>query len=1113
MIKSELRVLAVIVVIAISLIGFFWWLGNKASDQKISRQKELELSRTSAAGWDAVGAVIDADTGTVVADARLQAWNRNSIRPRDRSQGMLQARTGKDGSFRFCNVPFPELEIESSDNYYYLDGPPVAAREPEPPPAGTDEAATPETPGDSPAPAAPIALKMKRGGMIAGTVLDGEKRVCPSALVLIEEQAAPTDRTESSPRHHGATRIIRSDKTGAFRFRRLPAGRTQRVTAFHPDWAVSPTVKVNVRAGETAPLSLTLEKGILLSGRVVDAANRPVADAVVFPCGPTPERLKTKKMFPLSPEEGIEAGLAVMTGRDGSFRLTLSPPAAGKEQSPTLFLAARTDGSLTGYSKKIPSAKGDNPHAAMMIALPQSGTIVGLVQKGEADPLAGVIIRAAAVHDGEVFSATARSDAGGAFRLAPLPAEAAATLTFRAAGMPEKVLAGIKPGEKPLTVTLNEGGSLKGTVQSAAGTPVAAFRVFLKQAGSRAGGIRTCQGRQGSFVFGSLTPGAWDLTISAEGFETETLRKVAIEAGKETAAGAVTLNGTRLVSGTVTNAADGKPQAGVRVTPVLEQSDGLLKELNSKTTQTGPQGAFAIHGLEPGLYSLTLFRETPALLWHHDTVRVPPGGTVTGVTVAVAEDAGRLELLVTGRDGKPLPGALVEVLPAARARLLLRSRPYASGGAGGEALPHVFRTGPDGKATIETLTPGQKRVIVATDPTGGDPPLLRIKRIFSVTAGQTASLTVSLAELVLCNLSGTVKRGGKPAAGLLRAVPFDGDMPDPGGARAATIDGTGHYTLPALPAGRYLFSLEDGGTGTIRHQPVDLTGKKGTIPFDCDFPAGRISGVVSARVTGKPLPRASVFAYRIVGSANGIPVGSAVAGGDGTFVFSGLEEGTYLVAAVSGNGTGLVEKIALAAEGSVTGLEVPVSPGGSLEVTVKDEAQKPLEGIMVWAEKSDAAIVTTSRRGLGLSDSLGRVFFRPLEPGTYRVIAGGPGRVSHLEAAVAIEPGKPATVAAVLKKGPQIALAVKSRDGKPVTRCRLAVFGPDNQWIGPPMSGGLITRKGLSNREGNYHIGGYTPGKYSVHVVADGFRPQTTIFTIPAEGGIPPVAVILDPAL
>jgi len=798
-------------------------------------------------------------------------------------------------------------------------------------------------------------------------------------------------------------------------------------------------------------------------------------------------------------------------------------------------VAARADGFLTSYSAGITITDSGPTPRVNDIQLPLSGAIGGTVQNAAHKPMAGVRVSAVAMAGKDTFRTTGTSEANGEFRLSPLPKDSASTLTFTAPGFPEKTVAGVKVDGEPLVVMLSAGGSLKGTVKTAHdGKPVPFFRVLLKPVGSDLRRIEAGAGADGGFSIDNLAAGVWDLAIAAEGYRTASVRRITIQSGQEAAPLAVILEKSTLISGTVHADAVGKPLAGVSVTPVLRRSNGFVEQKPEAAVVTDGKGAFSLGGLDPGTWLLDLSREAPPLVWRHGPINLPTGGLVKDQKIVVGPGSGRLDVTVLGPDGKPHEGALVEVAIAGEFRL--------SSGSGSFA----FRTGGEGKISIAAFSPGRKTLRVsldkALDQSGS---LVHCEtRALTVKKGETTAVTVSFAATLVCRVFGTITRGGgQVGAGRVVAVPVVGSMSDMKIARRTAIDKTGKYTFGALPAGRYLFyidglvleplsrkavivdpkmcvpaSAKAGAAGeppaSEQTTPASEQPEKGSMRRDFDVAAGLISGTVVNKATGKPLARASVYVYYLARDKTGVTgtqVGSFFTGDDGAFSFPGLKNGEYNVAALGRSGVGHLEKLTLKAGSILKNLKIPLAPAGTLLVTVKDEGGKPLPGVMVRAEKSGTPIITTPRQALCLTDSAGRAETGPLDPGDYRVVIGAPGRVSNIEPAVKVEAGKTATVESPLKKGPQIVLTVQTKDGKPVKRCRLAVLGPGNLWVGPPVSGGLIARGELSSSDGKYTLGGYAPGSFRVHILAKGFQAKTAPVKIPAEGAIPPLVVQLEP--
>jgi hypothetical protein len=136
-----------------------------------------------------------------------------------------------------------------------------------------------------------------RGGMITGTVIDGEDRPLRGASVLATAEGG------DSP---GTTGVV-SDAEGRFQIDGLEDG-TYRVTASAPGYRIATVHPVAIGADAPAPLELRLVRGDALRGRVVDGRGQglPGAMVLVAPSGST----------------HLATAISGQTDVNGSFRVT-----------------------------------------------------------------------------------------------------------------------------------------------------------------------------------------------------------------------------------------------------------------------------------------------------------------------------------------------------------------------------------------------------------------------------------------------------------------------------------------------------------------------------------------------------------------------------------------------------------------------------------------------------------------------------------------------------------------------------------------------------------------------------------------------------------------------
>ncbi|MGW5380520.1 MFS transporter [Nocardia sp. NPDC003999] len=223
-------------------------------------------------------------------------------------------------------------------------------------------------------------------------------------------------------------------------------------------------------------------------------------------------------------------------------------------------------------------------------------------------------------------------------------------------------------------------------------------------------------------------------------------------------------------------------------------------------------------------------------------------------------------------------------------------------------------------------------------------------------------------------LGGRVHReDGRPVPGAVLT------LVDHGGRQVARANSAadGGYAITAPETGDYVLIVSAMG-----HQPTAVNVPVGQRPHRLDLTlvgSGELSGVVRTAGPGVPLPGATVT----LTDSRGEVVGSAVTGGDGTYVCRGVVSGVYTLVAVAEH-----------MRPSATTLTVPDS--GVLRHDIELATMAVLAG-SAWAEGSravpdvlvsvlDAAgqVTATAR-----TDENGRYVVTDLPEGQYTVVARG----------------------------------------------------------------------------------------------------------------------------
>ncbi len=427
----------------------------------------------------------------------------------------------------------------------------------------------------------------------------------------------------------GVLDTVHTGNEGGFVFPRLPAGRAE-LEVRMKGYAGQARRTVPVRAGETVSgVVVTLARSAILTGRVLDAAGRPIAGAEV---------------------RALDA--RSRTGKDGSFRLSGVRPEY-------LEVTARSDRYRSRVSPRLRLGPGEVRSLPDLVLLP-GRTVSGRVVGPRGDPIAGVSIQSR--------DRSTKTGAHGEFRLGglepggelyawksgqsganvPLPPDSSdvigLTLTMDALsgkGGDPLILSMVRDTWAPgaliqAELWAREGAFVQLRASTARGASV--FRASLSPRNGKGGRIQV--------QLPALPAGNYTLSAATPSGDTRTLTFHVSDIALigEVRAGERRLRAVRL--------ADGSGVAGVPIREAGPQAVSL--------GATGVDGVFVVPtGVGPVLESadplrpaqLRMDQQTPSaeparLVALMDRPAVRPGGQVGVKVIARTEDAGSLRAVV-----------------------------------------------------------------------------------------------------------------------------------------------------------------------------------------------------------------------------------------------------------------------------------------------------------------------------------------------------------------------------------------------------------------------------------------------------------------------------------
>ncbi|AKF07045.1 Hypothetical protein DB32_004194 [Sandaracinus amylolyticus] len=565
-----------------------------------------------------------------------------------------------------------------------------------------------------------LTFHLEPGATMVGQVIDAETDapIAGAEIVVAEGELAI------------APRALRSNGEGAFRVAGLASG-DHHVTV-HAEGYV-PVVGARWTPGE--PLRLTMERGAVLSGIVLDARRRPVEGArlevlgesgdrqpiamngasVAFRAevfraheqalgaGPPPslgalEVTSDVPPIPLAPAAyeapvelaGTPAPAAAprvgaiasgfVTASDGTFRIEGVPP--GHVQ-----LVARKSGFAPGSSERVWVGAG-RERERIEIVLEPSGRIEGEVVDERGDEVANAMIEHRS--DAEPWPRVTVSDASGRFALDDVAG--AVTIRANVAGRaPVQVRVDVSAGgrERVRVVLPAPGPRIEGRTVDERGREVASVQVRLESMAPGESAPRVVfSDERGRFAIDDAPPGPWRVSADhADYAQGDPVDVDAIDGELR-----VVVRAGANVRGRIVDAMSGEAIEGASI--VIERADGPPL---ARDTRSDGEGSFVIPRAVPATYAAT--------------VSAPGFAAWRGELAVSATRAGEIELdAIELMPGARLEGEVVDALGA-----VVRG---ASVSVDGDPARSV-RTDAHGRFVLDGLGEGSL-VILAAHPAAGE---------------------------------------------------------------------------------------------------------------------------------------------------------------------------------------------------------------------------------------------------------------------------------------------------------------------------------------------------------------------------------------------------------
>lgn len=869
-------------------------------------------------------------------------------------------------------------------------------------------------------------------GRISGTVVNEDKAPVGGARV-----SAGSANREPGLMMIGMMRPSASAVTGPdghFYLRGVDTDTDIRVSAQKKGYPVASSQTLRVAPAEKkSGVSVTIPRGVALTGKVTDSAGKPLSGVAVDAVEASNDfggmGMRRVVMAARNDRGGDES---VRTGSDGTFTIRV--------KEGTYDVAFKREGFAVKTARGIQVAAAPKP---VEVSLEPGVEVTGRVVRsgqGVEDINVGV-----ASMDG-FTNVTTGPD--GSFRIGDLtPGQMMLSINKRDAFIQQNKM--ITAPAKDLVIELPPGGRIVGrVVDKSSKRPVTTFEAGVTM--SRSGGgmmimmppmLRQFTSDDGSFVLENVPPGPTQVVVSAPGFTTARVPSINVEEGKTVSDLEVQLDTGVKLTGRVTGP-DGSPVAGVAVR--VEDGGGNAPRMmrinpgGENGGVTDPNGEYTIEALEAGEKSVNFNRqgyltESRTITLSGDRARLDvilstgtrlSGVVVTEAGVPVADAQVSAMSAADGSFGKQVRtdsnGSFqFEGLSSGHYTFNAQKSGYASGmvrdfdvstGAplrivlknGGTIIGHVtgltekelaettvMASSQNGNASssadnsgnfrIEGAPSGTVRVIARTGGMGGNFKSSSPKTI-ELEAGASAQVDIEFKSNTV--IRGRVTRNGQPLSNAM--VQFFSRGGRGQGTVAGTTDDQGMYSVTGLEDGTYNVQVMD----MQRLSPFSSTyDVRGSGNFDIDIKSASLRGRVMNAATGAPLADARVEIHAPSGtgadsSASFMSARMANTDANGVFIIDNVSRGTYEGVA-SAQGFGHATKNFVVGD-STEDVEFQLSPSGGIKITVVDARdRRPLSANASVTDMSGASIQPMAGRSMfgGSAEPIQL----DLAPGSYRV--------------------------------------------------------------------------------------------------------------------------------
>ncbi len=821
---------------------------------------------------------------------------------------------------------------------------------------------------------------------------------------------------------------------------------------------------------EPVKVSIVLSSGVAISGRVFAKDRTPIRGARVTAFKDLGRRDGTDFdwLMDLLEPKRLEKPLSMAeTDADGVYQL------ANLERGVECVVRAAADGYAPGTQNFVAAG---TPNVDFY--LEAGARLMGEVVASNGTPIGGAVIeayqRTGATSDirvavgnamrGAVDTVNAGGD--GRFEFSAL-GQGAFTLVASAPAHQEAMQdIELKLGaDATVSITLEDGLLLAGTVVGPSGSAVANAKVSVRPQASVSGGNNainrevdkeTATDGGGRFAFDSLSGGQYTVTVSHDQLAAAQLRDVEVPQDDIE----IALGEGASIEGIVTDA-EGAPLAGVRVS--VTDVGNVPKE-----AVTGDDGRYIL-----GPLSVKPISKKQVTADKEDWAKPEPK-TVTLAEGTVAEldfvlqRTSRIAGTVRDTAGKPIEGVKVLV-----EKMITKENPV-------HRFLDFAYTKDDGAFNLPKIVPSADVRLVAEHRYY----IRWLSEPFSIDAGEDFVDTEIVME-VGSKISGEVvnEAGQRLEGAQVKAVKAgDPDTHDFLGGGSAKTDAQGRFQIQGLGSGSYEVVAQLNGYLDGRSEPLDMAEGASRSGVKVKLAAARsVSGTVTD-AQRRPIAGARVTA---IDTSAGTRKESNVSDENGQFTVGNLGgDPVELLAEAEGYGKQTLHDVAT----GKSGVEIQLMALGGVKGIVVDGDGKPVKAFSARAEPIDidAGYETPRTSFKTFSGAEGGFEIPNLPPGSYTINVQSPGYRGAQAENIRVAAADVADVGVLrLQAGGMLNGRVIDAYGTPVPDATVTVIGGASRL--PGARGGASATTATTDADGRFAFEGLKGGATKFRVSKPGY--------------------------